>query len=259
MLSRLASATRLSARAIQVARPSRQLLCTSSKVCAENEPYEDIWNPKVEGDVVIAELTEPYVESEDKPKTVWQQYKDYAGESAGPVFVGSLALMGASKEFLILNAESYLAACMAFSLWCMIKYTKKDVEAWWEKSQAEELARFENLKKRELQQLYDGLDQIKANEDLLTARFDMFAALDNRENMKLEVQYRENLAEVEREVKKRLDYQLDLQALQDKIEHEHIASWVTKEVVKSITPQQEQEAIAQCLAEIEALAQAQHA
>lgn len=258
MLSRLASASKVGARVFQIARPSRQLLCTSSKVFAENEPL-DIWNPKVEGDVVIAGLSEPYVGTDEKPRTIWQQYKDFAGESAGPVFVGGAVLMGFSKELLIINAESYLACLMAFSVWVMIRYAKPDLQAWWDKSQAEELAKLNRLKERELKAITDNLDQIKAVEDLLAARFDIMQALKNREDMKREVQHRENLAEVEQEVKKRLDYQLDLQELKNKIEHEHIADWVTKEVVKSITPQQEQEAIAQCLAEIEALAHARHA
>lgn len=43
---------------------------------------------------------------------------------------------------------------------------------------------------------------------------------------------------VTNEVKKRMDYQIELQKLHRRMEQEHMVDWVEKNVIKSITPQQ---------------------
>lgn len=58
--------------------------------------------------------------------------------------------------------------------------------------------------------------------------------------MLLETNYRERLHMVTNEVKKRLDYQVQLQNLHRRMEQEHMVNWVEQSVVKSITPQQVQ-------------------
>lgn len=45
---------------------------------------------------------------------------------------------------------------------------------------------------------------------------------------------------VTNEVKKRLDYQVELQNLHRRMEQEHMVNWVEQSVIKSITPQQVQ-------------------
>lgn len=45
---------------------------------------------------------------------------------------------------------------------------------------------------------------------------------------------------VTNEVKKRLDYQVELQNLHRRMEQEHMVNWVEQNVIKSITPQQVQ-------------------
>lgn len=60
----------------------------------------------------------------------------------------------------------------------------------------------------------------------------------NNVAMLLETNYRERLHMVTNEVKKRLDYQIQLQNLHQRLEREHMVDWVEKNVVKSITPQQ---------------------
>lgn len=60
----------------------------------------------------------------------------------------------------------------------------------------------------------------------------------NNVAMLLETNYRERLHMVTNEVKKRMDYQIELQKLHRRMEQEHMVDWVEKNVIKSITPQQ---------------------
>ncbi|XP_072269047.1 ATP synthase F(0) complex subunit B1, mitochondrial [Pyxicephalus adspersus] len=76
---------------------------------------------------------------------------------------------------------------------------------------------------------------------------------DNNVAMILETNYRERLLNVYNDVKKRLDYQVALQHLLRRKEQEHMINWVEKNVVQSITPQQQKESIAKCITDLKLL------
>ena len=55
-------------------------------------------------------------------------------------------------------------------------------------------------------------------------------------------------------MKRRLDYQVDTQNVAQGFQQKHLVNWVVDQVQKSITPQQEKDAIKQCLLELKGLA-----
>lgn len=87
----------------------------------------------------------------------------------------------------------------------------------------------------------------------------LFQAKRENVDLQLEAVYRQRLAEVHTEVKRRLDYQVDLSNAKREFEQKHMVSWITGNVVKAITPQQEKESITKCIQDIKALAAKQQA
>lgn len=72
--------------------------------------------------------------------------------------------------------------------------------------------------------------------------------------LQLEAAYRERLATVYREVKRRLDYQLEMQRVERTVKQKHLVDWVRSKVLGSITQDQDQQTLNKCIADLKALA-----
>jgi len=75
----------------------------------------------------------------------------------------------------------------------------------------------------------------------------------NSVGLQLEAEHRNRLNEAYDQIKKRLDYQLELSNIKKRAEQKHMVNWIISNVRKSITAKQEDEALKKCIADLKAM------
>ncbi|XP_009083479.1 PREDICTED: ATP synthase F(0) complex subunit B1, mitochondrial [Acanthisitta chloris] len=178
----------------------------------------------------------------------------------GPYMLGTgLMLYLLSKEIYVINHETVAGACILTVLIYGIKRFGKDVAAFADKLNEEKIAQALAVKNEAIENLQAAIEQEKKEQWRVEGRSYLFDAKRNNIAMQLETNYRERMMMVYNEVKKRLDYQVAMQNLKRQKEQDHMIQWVEKNVIQSITPQQQKESIAKCILDLKALSKGSHA
>ncbi|NXX77828.1 AT5F1 synthase, partial [Urocolius indicus] len=178
----------------------------------------------------------------------------------GPYMLGTgLLLYLLSKEIYVINHETVAAATiLSVIIYCIKKYGA-DVAAFADKLNEEKVATALTVKNEAIKYLETAIEEEKKEQWRVEGRSYLFDAKRNNVAMLLEANYRERLLRVYNEVKKRLDYQVALQTLKRQKEQDHMIQWVERNVVQSITPQQQKESIAKCILDLKALSKSAQA
>lgn len=178
----------------------------------------------------------------------------------GPYMLGTgLLLYLLSKEIYVINHETIAGASIGAVIIYAVKKFGPSVAAFADKLNADKIAKAQEVKDQSMASYAQGIENEKKEQWRVEGRSMLFDAKRNNVAMLLEINYRERLHMVTNEVKKRLDYQVELQNLHRRMEQEHMVNWVEQSVVKSITPQQEKESIAKCISDLKVLAKSTQA
>jgi len=99
----------------------------------------------------------------------------------------------------------------------------------------------------------DVLDNIAKTTSIKDAVRAVFQA--KRENLEFQLQaaHRERFEQVHKAVKSRLEYHIERDSARRQFQHQHMLNWIMLNVMKSITPQQEKEALQQCIQDLKSL------
>ncbi|XP_047427181.1 ATP synthase F(0) complex subunit B1, mitochondrial [Mugil cephalus] len=193
------------------------------------------------------------------PEEIFQLLYPKTGVT-GPYVLGTgLLLYMLSKEIYVINHETFALLSMGSIIIYGIKKFGPSVAAFADKLNEDKVAKAQEVKDLAMTNLAQAIEDEKKEQWRVEGRAALFDAKRNNVAMLLETNYRERLHMVTNEVKRRLDYQIALQHLHRRMEQEHMVSWVEKNVVGSITPQQEKESIAKCITDLKALAKATQA
>ncbi|XP_012526773.1 ATP synthase subunit b, mitochondrial [Monomorium pharaonis] len=188
------------------------------------------------------------------PEEWFQAFYSKTGASGPYVFALTVGTYLVSKEIYVLEHEFYNGISLLIICVASVKLFGPKL--------AETLDKGIDKYHNELDETRNS--EVRQNEDLILHEKKVQSSLDGqkmimdikKENIKmqLEATYRERMVQVYQEVKKRLDYQVQIQNLERRIAQKHMVQWIVKGVLKSITPEQEKATLQQCIKDLEALA-----
>ncbi|XP_055298315.1 ATP synthase subunit b, mitochondrial [Sitodiplosis mosellana] len=188
------------------------------------------------------------------PEEWFQFFYKKTGVTGPYAFGFSLFTYLASKEIYVMEHEYYAGLSFAALLIIGIKKlgpgVKKALDA--EVDQIE--ADFEQGRKDEVANLEDLIEHEKTEQWRAEGQLMLNDAQKENVSLQLEAAYRERLAQVFNEVKRRLDYQVEIQLVERRVKQKHLVNWVSNKVLGSITPDQDKETLSKCIADLGALA-----
>merc|ERR1711915_524734 len=106
---------------------------------------------------------------------------------------------------------------------------------------------FKNIRQKEIDHLKEAIAMENTAQSNATAWEDIIAAKKEAVGLQLESVYRQRLNEAYGQVKKRLDYQLEVANVMRRMEQKHMVDWIINNVKKSISPAQETAALKKCI------------
>ncbi|GAB6021852.1 hypothetical protein CHUAL_004424 [Chamberlinius hualienensis] len=192
------------------------------------------------------------------PDEWFQFFYKKTGVTGPYVFGGGLLTYLFSKELWVIEHEFYTGISLTILVTVIAKKFGPQVAAFLDKKLDQDEAMWKNYRHKHIKHFEDQIAAEKDSQSKAEGQKYLFDA--KRENilLQLEADYRNRLMNVYTEVKKRLDYQLELQNASRRIEQKHMVNWIVNNVLKTISPQQEKEALQLCVANLKRLAAQPH-
>jgi len=185
----------------------------------------------------------------------WFQFFHAKTGVTGPYAFGvGLTTFLCSKEIYIMEHEYYAGLSLGFMAIYAIKKFGPAVGNYLDQEVEKEDSALNASRSSSIQAAADRIEAEKLEQERAKAQVMIFDAKHENVALQLEAAYRENLVMVHQEVKKRLDYQVEIQNVQRNMEQKQMVDYVIRSVEAAITPAQEKAALSQCILSIKSLA-----
>jgi len=188
------------------------------------------------------------------PDEWFQAFYPKTGVTGPYMALFGLSTFLCSKEYFVMEHDFYAGIALAIVMGGLIKNVgpgwteaiNKDLDA--------EEAMFKSIRQNEIDFCKNSIAAEEAAQANTAAWEDIIAAKKEIVGLQLEAEYRARLNEAYTQVKKRLDYQVEVNNVMRRMEQKHMVDWIIGNVKKSITPAQEDAALKKCLVDLKALA-----
>jgi len=173
----------------------------------------------------------------------------------GPYVLGAgLTTYLLSKEIWVIEHDFYYIFCFFGIVYIANQKFGKQLAEYLDKNVDQVEADFKAGRKGQIESLLQAVKDEEESQWRADGQFMLIEAKRENVKMQLEAIYRERSMQAYTEVKKRLDYQVEKQRIDNMIAQKHMVQWIVSNVLKSISDKQEQENIKKCLADLQALA-----
>ncbi|XP_064456020.1 ATP synthase subunit b, mitochondrial-like [Ornithodoros turicata] len=241
----LSTAIRLSATQPAVTKDGREILEIP------NEPPErDLVNfPRLKRPVYPAKVRMGFLPDS------WFQFFYHKTGVTGPYFFGAgLLTYMYSKEILLMDHEFWTGVTLAIMISYGVKKMGPGVNAYVDKEVDTMEEDLEHCRSGNMDALKEAIKNEEHSQWQAEGEKMLFEAKRENVHLQLEAEFRKRQMTVYNEVKKRLDFQFEVQNVKRRLQQKHMVNWIVDNVVKSISPQQEKDALQKCITDLKSLA-----
>ncbi|CAG0896267.1 unnamed protein product [Cyprideis torosa] len=188
------------------------------------------------------------------PRSWFEFFYPKTGVSGGWVFLGGLVIFLLSKEIWVIEHSFYNGLSLLIIVWYgYTRFWPKAVE-WGTEKQELEMIKIQYIYDKNVWDLRTQLEREERVRDEARAQTLLFEAKRENVALQLETCFRERQMLVYNEVKRRLDYQVEVQMSESRIKHQHMTNWIIAQVNQEITPELEAKVLQQCVADLRTIA-----
>lgn len=166
------------------------------------------------------------------------------------VSIGTFLL---SKEYFVIEHDFYVGIGLAIVMTGLVKQVGSGYTEFINKEIQTEEDFFKNIRQSEIDFCKQSLAAESTAQANAAAWEDIIVAKKEAVGLQMEAVYRARLQEAYTQVKRRLDYQLEVANVVRRMEQKHMVDWIISNVRKSITPAQEDAALKKCIADLKRL------
>ncbi|KAJ8684739.1 hypothetical protein QAD02_020532 [Eretmocerus hayati] len=169
------------------------------------------------------------------------------------VFGGALSTFLLSKEIYVCEHEFYSGLSLFMVLIVGIKKFGPAVAKYLDKGIDDYERSWESSRTDQIDGLKDCIEHEKREQWRTDGQRMIIDIKKENINLQLEAAYRERLSVVYQEIKRRLDYHVQLQNAQRKLAQKQMVRWIVENVKKSFTPEQEKLVLSRCIVDLQNL------
>jgi len=176
-----------------------------------------------------------------------------SGTTGAAVLGVGLAGAAMSKEIIVLDADILAGTFLAGATYAIVKNAGPSVvEALDNRAKGihDTMSAGKNM---QIEAFETAIAEEKEAAASLAVAGEIFDMKRELAAIEVEAEYRRRIKMVHSEVKKRLDYQVELENTKKAFIRDHIVNWLEAKVIESITPEQEEANINQCIAKLATL------
>nr|XP_036672362.1 ATP synthase subunit b, mitochondrial [Drosophila suzukii] len=188
------------------------------------------------------------------PEEWFQFFYNKTGVTGPYTFGVGLITYLCSKEIYVMEHEYYSGLSLGIMAVIAVKKLGPVIAKWADGEIDKIESEWKEGREAELKVLSDAIEAEKKEQWRADGALLLMEAKKENIALQLEAAFRERAMNVYSEVKRRLDYQVECRHVERRLSQKHMVNWITKNVLASISPQQEKETLNKCIADLSALA-----
>jgi len=188
------------------------------------------------------------------PEEWFQFFYNKTGVTGPYTFGVGLLTYLCSKEIYVMEHEYYGGLSLGIMAVVAVKKLGPVIASYCDKEIDKIEADWKEGRVLEVQNLTDSIEAEKKEQWSAEGALTLIEAKKENVGLQLEAAYRERAMNVYREVKRRLDYQVECRHVERRLNQKHQVSWIVDNVLKSISPQQEKDTLSKCISDLSDLA-----